>query len=480
MYNATPSFPRRFCALSLAAMLAITPAAATGNSPAQSAPAPDVLSVSSDAFVLADSVPASSDYTKQGQYLRYSPKLQDKGYSQEEIDLIFSRVPANRIMALLRYDYSSSVAQYVAQPHFRTTTLERYIRYGLLHTDLSAERVVTLVNIGLDRDFYTNIRLVQNAGDHDVLVNKYNYLSSTFTPELVRLGSRYASYTAYLEPTAYQWFAKMVDDAQKDGVWLYCVSAYRSYSYQRTLYQRYVKQSGQALADTFSARPGYSEHQTGLAVDINTASTSAHFENTAQYRWLSEHCWEYGFILRYPEGKEQITGFQFEPWHYRYVGQELALAIRDSGLTYDEYMASLPTDTLPQAQSAVLMEHSVSLTRAAVYLNTTHYLTAEDLSAVLGLSCTVTAEGAITLSAPGLELSLTRDSSAARLNGAEVNLDHVPFVQSGDLLLPLEDLAQLLELEVSQDDTVLTLSKPTQTATAETPAPAFEETEPTA
>ena len=143
-------------------------------------------------------------------------------------------------------------------------------------------------------------------------------------------------------------------------------------------------------------------------------------------------------------------------------------------------MASLPTDTLPQARSAVLMEHSVSLTRAAVYLNTTHYLTAEDLSAVLGLSCTVTAEGVATLSAPGLELSLTRNSSAARLNGAEVNLDHVPFVQSGDLLLPLEDLAQLLELEVSQDGTVLTLSKSVQTTPTEVPAPAFEETELTA
>ena len=458
MFNAIPRFSRRLCALSLAAALAITPAAATGSHPAQSSQAPEVLSVQTDALIMTDSVPASNDYTKQGHYLRYSPKLQAKGYSQTEIDLIFSQVPTNRIMALLRYDYTPKIAQYVAQPHFRTTSLERYIRYGQQNADLTAEQVVTLVNVGLDRDFYSNLRLARDAGAHDVLVNKYNYLSTSFVPELTRMASRYASYTAYMEPTAYEWFTKMADDAQKDGIWLYCVSAYRSYSYQRTLYQRYVKQSGQDRADTFSARPGYSEHQTGLAVDINTASTSAHFENTAQYRWLVEHCWEYGFILRYPEGKEHITGFQFEPWHYRYVGQELAQAVHESGLTYDEYIASFPTDTLPQAQYAVLAGEPVLLKRAAVSLNDTHYLTAKDLSDVLGLSCTISAEGGATLTAPGMELSVSRDVPTAQLNGGEVTLDHVPFVQNGDLFLPVEDIAAWMGLVVSQTEDRLVLT----------------------
>lgn len=460
MFHAIPRFSRSLCALSLAAALVIPPAAATGPGPDQSSQAPEVLSVPADALVLLDSVPASSDYTKQGQYLRYSPKLQAKGYSQAEIDLIFSRISVNRIMALLRYDYAPNIPQYVAQPHFRSTSLERYIRYGQQNADLTAERVVTLVNVGLDRDFYTNLRLAKHAGEADVLVNKYNYLGTSFVPELVPMASRYASYTAYLDPTAYGWFTKMVDDAQKDGIWLYCVSAYRSYSYQRTLYQRYVKQSGLGRADTFSARPGYSEHQTGLAVDINTASTSAHFENTAQYRWLTQHCWEYGFILRYPEGAEHITGFQFEPWHYRYVGPELARAVHESGLTYDEYVASLPGDDLPQAQYAALGEHPIALHRAAVHLNGTHYLTTEDLAGILGLSVQITPDGQASLSAPGFQLVVTRESTAAQLNGGAIILEHPPFVQSGDLLLPLEDLVPLLGLEVSQGGTVLKLSKP--------------------
>ena len=97
-------------------------------------------------------------------------------------------------------------------------------------------------------------------------------------------------------------------------------------------------------ADTYSARPGFSEHQTGLALDINTASRSAHFETTATYRWLIENCWRYGFILRYPEGREDITGFCFEPWHYRFVGRTLALQVRESGLTYDEFLARRAVD----------------------------------------------------------------------------------------------------------------------------------------
>lgn len=99
---------------------------------------------------------------------------------------------------------------------------------------------------------------------------------------------------------------------------------------------------GQSLADTYSARPGSSEHQTGLALDINTASVQAHFENTPTYAWLVEHCAEYGFILRYPEGKERITGYRFEPWHYRYVGKDIAKLCMERDLTYEEYVARLP------------------------------------------------------------------------------------------------------------------------------------------
>ena len=132
------------------------------------------------------------------------------------------------------------------------------------------------------------------------------------------------------------------DAAAREGLRIYNASAYRSYTTQKWVYQRYVNQEGTQEADTYSARPGCSEHQTGLALDINTASLSDHFEETEEYAWLVENSWRYGFILRFPEGKEEITGYQFEPWHYRYVGPAAARVCYENGWTLEEYHARQP------------------------------------------------------------------------------------------------------------------------------------------
>lgn len=130
-------------------------------------------------------------------------------------------------------------------------------------------------------------------------------------------------------------FNKMKAAAAKEGISLWNASGYRSYGYQSTLYWNYVARDGQYAADRYSARPGHSEHQTGLALDINNASGS--FTGSKAAKWTAEHCAEYGFILRYPAGKESITGYMYESWHFRYVGTELAKKITDSGLTMEEY-----------------------------------------------------------------------------------------------------------------------------------------------
>ena len=135
---------------------------------------------------------------------------------------------------------------------------------------------------------------------------------------------------------------EMADAAAREGLRIYNASAYRSYTTQKWVYQRYVNQEGTQEADTYSARPGCSEHQTGLALDINTASLSDHFEETEEYAWLVENSWRYGFILRFPEGKEEITGYQFEPWHYRYVGPAAARVCYENGWTLEEYHARQP------------------------------------------------------------------------------------------------------------------------------------------
>ena len=142
-----------------------------------------------------------------------------------------------------------------------------------------------------------------------------------------------------LRKEAAEAFDEMCAAAKKENIIIYGGSGYRSYSYQQDLYNRYVARDGKKEADTFSARAGYSEHQTGLAMDIMNSNWGYIDEIDEEYTWLVNNSYKYGFILRYLEGKEDITGYVYEPWHYRYVGVELATEITKLGITYDEYVA---------------------------------------------------------------------------------------------------------------------------------------------
>jgi D-alanyl-D-alanine carboxypeptidase len=130
--------------------------------------------------------------------------------------------------------------------------------------------------------------------------------------------------------------------AQKANVPLIISTAYRGYSYQKSLYDSYVRSDGQTAADTYSARPGYSEHQTGLAVDIRAKSGQCSldqcFGTIAEGKWLAANAYKYGFLLRYPKDKEAITGYKYEPWHFRYIGTDLSEELRQQGIeTLEEF-----------------------------------------------------------------------------------------------------------------------------------------------
>ena len=140
------------------------------------------------------------------------------------------------------------------------------------------------------------------------------------------------------DPEAEQAFLTMKRDAEKQGIHFIPRTSYRSIMQQTIIYNNYVKEYGQEAADRFSARPGYSEHHTGLAIDLNSLETV--FGETPEGIWLAEHCAEYGFILRYPKDSEEITGYIYEPWHIRYVGLELAQELylgNGDFLTLEEY-----------------------------------------------------------------------------------------------------------------------------------------------
>ncbi|MBQ7670921.1 MAG: D-alanyl-D-alanine carboxypeptidase family protein [Clostridia bacterium] len=145
-----------------------------------------------------------------------------------------------------------------------------------------------------------------------------------------------ADYSPGVDPEAQTALDEMFAAAAAEGVYLRVDNGFRSYDLQSWLYNYYVSVDGKAAADTYSARPGHSEHQTGLAFDLYPVSDS--FAYTAEGIWTNENCWKYGFIIRYPQGKESITGFKYEPWHIRYLGKEIAKKVHDSGLCLEEYL----------------------------------------------------------------------------------------------------------------------------------------------
>ncbi|WP_066299557.1 M15 family metallopeptidase [Bacillus sp. FJAT-29937] len=190
-------------------------------------------------------------------------------------------------------------------------------------------------------------RIIQNPTNHMVLVNKQFSLPDGYAPADLIMPAVLFSFgeqdieKAYLRDEAAKALEAMFTEAKKIDIHLFAVSGYRSFDRQRAVFDAEVSKYGEEKAIQAVAIPGSSEHQTGLAMDIS--SQSANFELTEQFgetvegKWAAENAHRFGFILRYPKGKEEITGYKFEPWHFRYVGKEAAAVIFDKQLTLEEY-----------------------------------------------------------------------------------------------------------------------------------------------
>lgn len=226
--------------------------------------------------------------------------------------------------------------------YFKMENLDRYISYKNKNKDLSDEQIIKDVNMDLDKKQYEDMHETINLNKINILVNKHNYLKEDYVPEnLKSLSSTYALSNMKMVEEAANAFESLSKDASKENYKVIAMSTYRSYEYQVDLYNKYVKSDGKDAADTYSGRPGNSEHQTGLAVDVyNQTETYTNFEKTKEYNWMQENAYKYGFILRFPKDKENETGYEFESWHYRYVGKEIAKYIHKHNITLEEYIAT--------------------------------------------------------------------------------------------------------------------------------------------
>ena len=257
----------------------------------------------------------------------------------------------NKLIKLLTSDSKETVKQEKRKdPHlkfkkfsyFNKNYLNRYLKYEKNNPNLTPKQVVKNVNMNLDKIKYEDINKTKYLNDPKILVNKYNYLESTYTPEnLEIINNNYALNNMKLVNYAKDAFEAMAKKAKQENLNIIAMSTYRSYDYQIELYNRYVKSDGKEKADTYSGRPGFSEHQTGLAVDVyNKEKPYTSFEETKEFTWMQEHAHEFGFILRFPKEKEAETGYQYESWHYRYVGTEIAKYIKEHNISYEEYYAT--------------------------------------------------------------------------------------------------------------------------------------------
>ncbi|PGK32147.1 D-alanyl-D-alanine carboxypeptidase [Bacillus anthracis] len=192
----------------------------------------------------------------------------------------------------------------------------------------------------------TSNNIASSFASIQAVVNKEYGLSEDYKPEDLVVPNVPFSFSgtlekSYLRKEAAEALEKLFDLAKKEGIQLNAVSGFRSYDYQKNLYANNVKRKGQEHTDRFSAKPGHSEHQTGLTMDVSSKSANNELEltfaNTKEGKWLKENAHRAGFIIRYPKGKENITGYAYEPWHIRYVG-DIAESIYKKKLTLEEYM----------------------------------------------------------------------------------------------------------------------------------------------
>ena len=226
--------------------------------------------------------------------------------------------------------------------YFNNDYIKRYISYKKSNPSLQTIQVIKNVNMQLDKTQYEDIIPARNLNTAKILVNKYYYLEEDYIPKnLETISSIYALSGMSLVKEAKLAFENLSKAASKEDLKIIAMSSYRSYEYQVDLYNRYVKQDGKEKADTYSGRPGHSEHQTGLAVDVYNGKTDyTNFEKTKEFKWMNSHAHEYGFILRFPKGKEKETGYEYESWHYRYVGKEIATYIKENNISFEEYYAT--------------------------------------------------------------------------------------------------------------------------------------------
>ena len=269
----------------------------------------------------------------------YEYKINQIGYPLEEAKALSSTLNDKDLEIILQEGkYNETYYKIVSQKYFLLKNYQQYLDYYKENEKVPFEKIIALVNTHSSTEWYSTVYETDINQGYLILVNKFYHLQEDYVRVDLEPFSLSYAYGAYGENKAakivVESFDKMQNDVkEKFGVQIMINSSFRSYDDQEKTHKYY--------GDKTAARPGHSEHQTGLGIDITSIAHTGGkaFGESEEGKWLKENCWRYGFIIRYPEGKEDITGYNNEPWHFRYVGEKVAKQIYDEQITFDEYYA---------------------------------------------------------------------------------------------------------------------------------------------
>ncbi|MDF2699880.1 MAG: D-alanyl-D-alanine carboxypeptidase [Haloplasmataceae bacterium] len=274
------------------------------------------------------------DFTKLG-YNNDDLAVLSTKLSEEQTSLIITKqIPKNALFPYLNYKNF----KFESFEHYETIRLSKQMSY--------LETINTVNHPNLMINFYSNVQNAINVDNNLMLVNKNYYLKDDYVPkdlvfpEKLNLLIPQETTRNFVKQETYDALFELFEAAKKKGIYLYLSNGYRSYEKQDRIYNQYIIEGSDA--DRYSARAGHSEHQTGYAVDLTAKSVEflliEEFAQTNEGKFLQGNAYKYGFIIRYPKDKEHLTGYNYEPWHIRYVGSQVAEIITKQNLTLEEYL----------------------------------------------------------------------------------------------------------------------------------------------
>ena len=278
------------------------------------------------------------DYYKGDLLISNINSLIEKKYSVSEINVILAHGSLEDVRDFAKRDKVVYLDEYFEYSFARIRLYDRYLAYSD-ESGENAYNTIVYVNLGIDKEEYNEPYLVTEFSK-EMLINKHFSLNKNFVPDnLVTISSEDSVDEGIkLNGEAYRAFKQMKSDMNKEGLDVLINEGYRSYSDQEELCDYYRNLYGDNYVSKYVALPGFSEHQTGLAIDLSSTSTRT-FSNSKEYKWMLDNSYRYGFILRYDSRLITETQFNSEPWHYRYVGSEISNYLHEHYMSYEEYYA---------------------------------------------------------------------------------------------------------------------------------------------